>query len=152
MSVGLAHYVPYSKKSHSFTNFFVAANHDFISVPSKSETPIHHTYSNNFGGTHLGIGPKGVDGFIFSIIFKPLVSRLSKMQGYLLALENMHLYGESRAFLTYIKEHHGGIFRQALFSSLIDPEKKLRILKQSLKETSTQHNESKMRVSSIEFL
>ncbi|CAF4405558.1 unnamed protein product, partial [Adineta steineri] len=40
------------------------------------------------------------------------------------------LYGECRAFLTCIKENHGGIFRLVVFSSLLDPEKKLKTFQQ----------------------
>lgn len=44
--------------------------------------------------------------------------------------ENVALYGECRAFLTCIKENHGGIFRLVVFSSLLDPEKKLKAIQQ----------------------
>ena len=50
------------------------------------------------------------------------------MDEYLLASENMTLYSECRAFLIYMKENHGGTFRVTLFSSLIDPEKKLKTM------------------------
>ena len=52
------------------------------------------------------------------------------MKEYLLSSENVALYGECRAFLTCIKENHGGIFRLVVFSSLLDPEKKLKTLQQ----------------------
>ena len=52
------------------------------------------------------------------------------MKEYLMSSENVALYGECRAFLTCIKENHGGIFRQVVFSSLLDPEKKLKTLQQ----------------------
>ncbi len=53
------------------------------------------------------------------------------MEEYLLLSENLALYSEYRAFLIYIKENHGGIFRLAIFSSLIDPERKLKIARQN---------------------
>ena len=93
------------------------------------------TYSNNFGNTHLGIGPKGIDGYVLNIIFKPFVTRLIMMREYLMSSENVALYGECRAFLTCIKENHGGIFRLVVFSSLLDPEKKIKTLQQQ--ETNT---------------
>ena len=83
-----------------------------------------------FGNTHLGVGPKGIDGFILNIIFKPFVTRLIMMKEYLMSSENVALYGECRAFLTCIKENHGGIFRLVVFSSLLDPEKKLKSIQQ----------------------
>ncbi|CAF4726018.1 unnamed protein product, partial [Rotaria socialis] len=109
-NVGLAHYSPY--------------------IPTKSETHVRQAYSNNFGNTHLGVGPKGIDGFILNIVFKTFVTRLIMMKEYLMSSENVALYGECRAFLTCIKENHGGIFRLVVFSSLLDPEKKLKALKQ----------------------
>ena len=103
---------------------------DFLLVPTKSDTSLRQSYSNNFGNTHLGIGPKGIDGFILNIIFKPFVTRLIMMKEYLMSSENVALYGECRAFLTCIKENHGGIFRLVVFSSLLDPEKKLKTIQQ----------------------
>jgi hypothetical protein len=52
------------------------------------------------------------------------------MKEYLMSSENVALYGECRAFLTCIKENHGGIFRLVVFSSLLDPEKKLKSIQQ----------------------
>jgi hypothetical protein len=52
------------------------------------------------------------------------------MKEYLMSSENVALYGECRAFLTCIKENHGGIFRLVVFSSLLDAEKKLKAFKQ----------------------
>ncbi|CAF3964235.1 unnamed protein product, partial [Rotaria sp. Silwood2] len=126
-NTGLAHYAPY--------------------IPTKPDIHLRQTYSNNFGNTHLGIGPKGIDGFILNIIFKPLAIRLNKMEEYLLTPENVILYSECRAFLIYIKENHGGIFRLALFSSLIDPEKKLQILRQTIKDKLIQQNDSRIKIS-----
>lgn len=91
---------------------------------------MRQTYSNNFGNTHLGVGPKGIDGFILNIVFKPFVTRLIMMKEYLMSSENVALYGECRAFLTCIKENHGGIFRLVVFSSLLDPEKRIKVLRQ----------------------
>ncbi|CAF4395522.1 unnamed protein product, partial [Didymodactylos carnosus] len=90
-SIGLAHYAPY--------------------IPIKNDLYSYQTYSNNFGNTHLGYGPKGVEGFILGVIFKPFVTRLIMMKEYLMSSENVALYGECRAFLTCVKENHGGIFR-----------------------------------------
>ena len=47
------------------------------------------------------------------------------MEKYLLHTKNVALYGECRAFLLYLKETHGGIFRSLIFSALIDPQRKL---------------------------
>ncbi|CAF4414152.1 unnamed protein product [Rotaria socialis] len=124
-TIGLAHYAPY-----------LTTNHDVKSP---------QTYSNNFANTHLGTGLKGVDGFIFNIIFKPLVTRINQMEEHLLIPDNVKLYSECRAFLTYVKEHHGGIFRSVAFSSLIDAEKKITILRNLIKEKSTHQNDNKLR-------
>jgi hypothetical protein len=59
------------------------------------------------------------------------------MKEYLMSSENVALYGECRAFLTCIKENHGGIFRLVVFSSLLDPEKKLKSLQQQEINTKT---------------
>lgn len=99
-------------------------------VPTKADPHLRQSYSNNFGNTHLGIGPKGIDGFILNIIFKPFVTRLIMMKEYLMSSENVALYGECRAFLSCIKENHGGIFRLVVFSSLLDAEKKLKSVQQ----------------------
>jgi hypothetical protein len=69
------------------------------------------------------------------------------MEEYLLTTENLGLYSECRAFLIYMKDNHGGIFRSTVFSSLIDPEKELKIIRQSIKEKSLQQNDSKIPVS-----
>ncbi|CAF0812442.1 unnamed protein product, partial [Didymodactylos carnosus] len=105
-SVGLAHYAPY--------------------IPIKNDLYARQTYSNNFGNTHLGYGPKGVEGFILGVIFKPFVTRLVVMKEYLMSSENVGLYSECRAFLTCVKENHGGIFRLVAFSSLLDSAKKIK--------------------------
>ncbi|CAF0857757.1 unnamed protein product [Adineta steineri] len=112
-TVGLAHYTPY--------------------ISTKSESNTRHTYANNFGNTHLSIGPKSIDGFILNIIFKPFITRLNIMGKSLLTADNMHLYIECRAFLMFMKENHGGIFRLTVFSSLIDPEKEIKIMRDSIK-------------------
>ncbi|CAF3896352.1 unnamed protein product [Rotaria sp. Silwood1] len=97
-----------------------------LCVPTKSDTQLQQTYSNNFSNTHLGVGPKSIDGFILNIIFKPFVTPLIMMKKYLMSSENVALYCECRAFLTCIKENHGEIFRVVAFSSLLDPEKNLK--------------------------
>lgn len=111
-------------------NFIVKIVFPVFSVPTRTDTNLKQNYSNNFGNTHLGVGPKGIDGFILNIIFKPFVTRLIMMKEYLMSSENVALYGECRAFLTCIKENHGGIFRLVIFSSLLDPEKKLKAYQQ----------------------
>ncbi|CAF4615501.1 unnamed protein product, partial [Rotaria sp. Silwood2] len=75
-NIGLAHYASY--------------------IPTKIDTHSRQTYSNNFGNTHLSVGPKGIDGFILNIIFKPFVTRLIMMKEYLISSENVALYGECR--------------------------------------------------------
>jgi hypothetical protein len=137
-NVGLAHYAPYSK------NIFVifSIHMLFLTVPTKGDAHLKQTYSNNFGNTHLGVGPKGIDGYILNIIFKPFVTRLIMMKEYLMSSENVALYGECRAFLTCIKENHGGIFRLVVFSSLLDPEKKLKALEQHEMNTRTKNKGS----------
>ena len=116
-------------------------------VSTKPDTHPRQTYSNNFGNTHLGIGAKGIDGFILNIIFKPFITRLNTMEEYLLLTDNIGLYSECRAFLVYTKENYGGIFRLTVFSSLLDPEKELKIIQQSIKKRSY-----KIPVSSNDFL
>ncbi|CAF1372114.1 unnamed protein product [Adineta ricciae] len=110
-TIGLAHYAPY--------------------LPTKTEAQIQQTYANNFANTHSSSGAKGIDGYILNIIFKPFVTRLNLMEKQLLSSENTALYNECRAFLIYVKQNHGGVFRSAVFSSLIDPERKLKPLRQS---------------------
>lgn len=131
-NAGLAHYAPYSKRFSRFFRFESRQKYRYFSllVPTKTDTSSKQNYSNNFGNTHLGVGPKGIDGFILNIIFKPFVTRLIMMKEYLMSSENVALYGECRAFLTCIKENHGGIFRLVIFSSLLDPEKKLKAFQQ----------------------
>ena len=90
----------------------------------------------------MSTGAKNIDGFILNIIFTLIVTRFNSMEEYLLMTENLALYSECRAFLIYIQQNHGGIFRLATFSSLIDPEKKLKILKQKFH----QQNSNRIRV------
>lgn len=132
-NIGLGHYAPYSKAT-SPREIPIRACFSGL-VPAKTDSNSRQTYSNNFGNTHLGVGPKGIDGFILNIIFKPFVTRLIMMKEYLMSSENVALYGECRAFLTCIKENHGGIFRLVVFSSLLDPEKKLKASQQPEAET-----------------
>jgi len=54
-----------------------------------------------------------------------LLTRLNHIEDYLFSIENHSLFNECRAFIFYMKENHGGIFRSAIFSSLIESEKKL---------------------------
>lgn len=68
------------------------------------------------------------------------------MKEYLMSSENVALYGECRAFLTCIKENHGGIFRLVVFSSLLDSEKRIKPLRQQDVTTSTK---PKGKVSSV---
>ncbi len=65
------------------------------------------------------------------------------MEESILNMENMVLYSECRVFFIFMKENHGGIFRSAIFSALIDPEKKLKIMREKL----IQQKESRIRVS-----
>lgn len=128
-NAGLVHYAPYSKTANRCPND--DSIHFLCSlVPTKTDSTSKQTYSNNFGNTHLGIGPKGIDGYVLNIVFKPFVTRLIMMREYLMSSENVALYGECRAFLTCIKENHGGIFRLVVFSALLDPEKKIKTLQQ----------------------
>ncbi len=90
-------------------------------VSNKNEIDSCQTYANNFDEQL-----KTIDGFILNLIFKSLITRLNHQ----LTIENITLYNECRAFLIYMKENHGGIFRLTMFSSLIDPEKQLKIIKE----------------------
>jgi hypothetical protein len=139
-NMGLAHYAPYSKISFILLKFFTVII--IVIVPTKADIHLRQTYSNNFGNTHLGVGPKGIDGFILNIVFKPFVTRLIMMKEFLMSSENVALYGECRAFLTCIKENHGGIFRLVVFSSLLDPEKKRKLLQQQEINTKTKTKRS----------
>ena len=114
-------------------------------VSSKPETDSRQSYSNNFGATQLARGPAAIEGIIFQIVVKPLVTRLNTMEKYLLHMKNVTLYGESRAFLLYLKETHGSIFRSLIFSALLDPQRKLQA-QQSSEEKSVRimHQEIKV--------
>lgn len=60
------------------------------------------------------------------MVFKPLITRLYLQEKRRSIAENITLYSECRAFFLYMKEHHGGIFRSAIFSALIDSEKAMK--------------------------
>ncbi|CAF1039143.1 unnamed protein product [Adineta steineri] len=79
-------------------------------ISTKSDTNLRQTYSNNFGNTQLGVGPQGIDRFILNIMFKPFITRLIMMKKYLMSSKNVALY--------------------VIFSSLLDPEKNLKIFQQ----------------------
>ena len=61
-----------------------------------------------------------------NVVFKPLITRLYLQEKRRSIAENITLYSECRAFFLYMKEHHGGIFRSAIFSALIDSEKAMK--------------------------
>ena len=130
---------PIVKKPFSLNIFIDVCDEVLIGNESHSR----QNYSNHFDNTHLGLGSKGIDGFILNIIFKSLITRFNMMEGDLLAAENISLYSECRMFLIFMKENHGGIFRSTVFSVLIDPEKKLKLMKEKL----IQQNDSRIRVS-----
>lgn len=52
-----------------------------------------------------------VDAIIVKASFKPLINRLVLIQRELKVQENMSLYCEIRQFISYVRDHHGGIFR-----------------------------------------
>jgi hypothetical protein len=45
----------------------------------------------------------GVEGVIINFIFKPFITRMTKMQKELKVQENMSLYCEIRQFITYVR-------------------------------------------------
>lgn len=114
-------------------------------VSSKPETDARQSYSNNFGAALLARGPAAIEGVIIQIVVKPLVTRLNALEKYLLHTKNVTVYGECRAFLLYLKETHGSIFRSLIFSSLLDPQRKLQA-QQSSEEKSVRipHQEIKV--------
>ncbi|XP_065199931.1 protein unc-80 homolog isoform X3 [Planococcus citri] len=82
-------------------------------------------YSTNFGaGLNNIYGGRGIEGQILMATFKIFVSRLTATPKEIKAPENMSLYHDARLLINYIKEVHGGIFRQVLLSGLIDTEVK----------------------------
>jgi hypothetical protein len=135
-NIGLGHYASYSKNLILiFLKFML-----MILVGNKNEIHLRQTYSNNFEDESMTI-----DGFLLNLIFKPLITRLNPMEEYLLMAENFILYSECRAFLIYMKENHGGIFRLTIFSALLDPEKQLKLIK-------VQKHESRIQVSNFAFI
>lgn len=48
-------------------------------------------------------------------IFKPFIMRMVLVQKELKVQENMSLYCEIRQFISYVRDHHGGIFRNVRF-------------------------------------
>jgi hypothetical protein len=118
----------------------VNSNLLIILVGNKSEIHLRENYSNNFKDE-----PMTIDGLLLNLIFKPLITRLNLMEEYLLMAENFILYSECRAFLIYMKENHGEIFRLTIFSALLDPEKQLKMIK-------IQKTDSQIRVSHFRFI
>lgn len=116
--IGLGHYAPYS---NSFSRENSLDLHVNDLVVKENENDFFRTYANNFNDPS-----KTINGLILNVIFKPLITRLYLQDKYRSTAENITLYSECRAFLLYMKEHHGGIFRSATFSALIDSEKALK--------------------------
>jgi hypothetical protein len=108
-----------------------------ILVGNKNEMHLRQNYSNNFNDE-----PMTIDALLLNLIFKPLITRLNSMEEYLLTTENFVLFSECRAFLIYMKENHGGIFRLTMFSALLDPEKQLKTIR-------VQRNSSRIQVSDV---
>ena len=117
--IGLGHYAPYSNSSREenllLTSFAI------LLVTKENEQEFFRTYANNFNDQL-----KTIDGLMLNVVFKPLITRLYLQEKSRATAENITLYSECRAFLLYMKEHHGGIFRSVTFSALIDSEKALR--------------------------
>lgn len=110
-------------------------------------------YGNNFGSKGSVRGQNGIDGIILNIVVKPFVTRLNQIERLLMNGRNIFLYGECRAFLLFVKENHGGIFRSVIFSSLIDPQRKFRAeQKIRQKNGASTRLEKKVRFESIENL
>ena len=103
-------------------------------------------YANQFGATHMGHGPSGVTGIILNIVVKPLVTRLNSIEKTLFHPKNINLYAEARAFFLYIKEQHGGILRSIIFSPLIDPQRKLKVQGELLKNKRCSNASSERKV------
>ena len=52
-----------------------------------------------------------VEAIIIRYVFTPFVTRLVFIQKELKVQENMSLYCEVRQFISYVRDHHGGVFR-----------------------------------------
>ncbi|KAH9417878.1 Protein unc-80, partial [Dermatophagoides pteronyssinus] len=104
-------------------------------VVGVGNTQLKNGYFNNFGAGFSTTGTTFVNGSTLSKIklevdtiivkytFKPFISRLVFVQKELKVQENMSLYCEVRQFISYVRENHGGIFRNAALSGLIESTK-----------------------------
>lgn len=52
-----------------------------------------------------------METIIIKSVFKSFISRMVLIQKELKVQENMSLYCEVRQFISYVRDHHGGIFR-----------------------------------------
>lgn len=61
--------------------------------------------------THALAAKWAVEAIIIKCIFKPFITRLVLIQKELKVQENMSLYCEIRQFISYVRDHHGSVFR-----------------------------------------
>jgi hypothetical protein len=80
-----------------------------------------------------------IDRLIISIIAKPFVLRLDRLENEFSLTKNPSLYADSRAFLLYIKEMHSGVFRSLIFSSMIDSQRYVKQRQQFLHDQSLEN-------------
>lgn len=66
-----------------------------------------------------------IDDRILQIVLKPLVLRLNWMEKDLIQPKNTTMFADFRMFFSFVKHVHPATFRSLIFSSLIDPQRKL---------------------------
>uniref|UniRef100_T1K5F1 Uncharacterized protein n=2 Tax=Tetranychus urticae TaxID=32264 RepID=T1K5F1_TETUR len=77
-------------------------------------------YANNFGAGFKRLDVSGVEGVIINCVFNSLITRLVGMEKELKAQENMSIYCDIRQLIGYIRDNHGGTFRQVALSGLLE--------------------------------
>ena len=81
-----------------------------LSGPNKGEFVVKHLTPIKFI-TFINAAKTVVESIIIKCIFKSFIMRMVFLQKELKVQENMSLYCEIRQFISYVRDHHGGIFR-----------------------------------------
>ena len=108
----------------SYASNFGAGTFGGISNSNHASNNVNQNAStsagNNFSGAAGGQRFRSIESHIMGYTFKVIVTRCVERWKYLKTQESISLYSDLRAFMAYVKETHGGVFRRVALSSILD--------------------------------
>lgn len=72
----------------------------------------------SYGG--IKYASRNIESQILGCVFKALVTRFVKCSKEIKSQDNLATYCDIKQFITYVKEAHGGVFRRAALSGILD--------------------------------